>query len=422
MTLLLPMVLCAASSAAPSAPQDEARPPVHLVVDQGLTDWLLVRLLADGYPLAASAEHAQVELSVRPAEDAGWVVMATGSSSVSFQVETSSDPAVTRLELLHRSLDALEDVEPSPAPTASAATVALAVDDGATPELAAQVAVDILAAGATLVPMGADAQLRVCAAQRQDSEDARVWVVDGGADCATAEEPGASVFDAVHVASTTQRVEAAIADLQAEDEPEPEPSADELPQPPPTKDEERPPGLEGAPAPTAAPKGRRRRTLRGGLGVGMLARIRNVDPLLLGSATLGREPGVQGWFELQVRPVNVVDPLKVVEVVPSVGLQVRPVSVGRFALITGGLGGVDIHRWFLRANGGSSRGTDVSLSGELMLGAAIAVWKDHEVQLSLRAGWSPGRAHTFDGEEIWRRHPLRLGLMAGFMFGRKVGT
>lgn len=437
MTLLLQLLLCAGVSPAPTAPQDGAptatsaeetdrRPSVHLGVDGALTEWLVVRLLADGYPLAASPEEARVELSVRPSEEAGWVVTATGASTVTFQVEAAADPAVTRLELLHRSLDALEDVEPNTAVDPPAATVALSVAEEASPELAAQVAADILAAGATLVPAGSDAQLQVCAEGRPGSEGARISVIDGGADCATTEEPGAGVFDAVHFASTTQRVEAAIAELHAEETPtEPTPVEPTVEPPPrsPEKDDERPPGLEPEPpSRVVTPDGRSPPILRGGVAFGMLARITNIDPVFLGSAMIGREPGLQGWLEFHVRPATVTGPLTIVEVFPAVGVQSRPVAVGRFAFIAGGLVGADVHRWQLRAQGSTTQGTDVSLSGELMLGVAIAVWKVHEVQLSFRAGGSPERVHTFDGEEIWSRHPLRVGLTAGFMFGRKLGA
>lgn len=436
MTLLLQLLLCAGVSPAPTAPQDgaptatsaeptETRPSVHLVVDGALTDWLVVRLLADGYPLAALSDDARVELSVHPSEGAGWTVTATGASTVTFQVEAAADPAVTRLELLHRSLDALEDVEPNPATNPPAATVALRVPEDAPPELAAQVAADILAAGATLVPAGREAQLQVCAEGRPGSEGARISVIDGAADCATTEEPGASVFDAVHFASTTQRVEAAIAELHAEPTPaEPTPVVPEVepPPPPPAEDDERPPGLEPETRRVLTPDGRSPPVLRGGAAFGMLARVTNLDPVFLGSAMIGREPGLQGWLEFHVRPATVTGPLTIVEVFPAVGLQSRPVAVGRFAFIAGGLVGADVHRWQLRAQGSTTQGTDVSLSGELMLGVAIAVWKIHEVHLSFRAGGSPERIHSFDGEEIWSRHPLRLGLTAGFMFGRNLGA
>ena len=401
-------------------------PSVHLVVDEGLTEWLVVRLLEDGYPLAASADDAQVQLSVTAVGDGRWTVTAVGTSTMAFEVEDSGDAAVTRLELLHRSLDALEDVEAEPPPQHAPATVALSVTDESPPEFAAEVVVDILAAGATLVPAGAPAELRVCADRTPGEDASRISVIDGDADCTTTAEPGVSVFNAVHFASTTQRVEAAIAELRqpppaqdATPAPTPEPRA--RPEPiEPGEDSERAPGLVAERRRVLTPDGRSPRIVRGGVGAGAFGRLTTVDPVIFGALTFGREPGIQGLMELHVRPSNVTGSLLVSEVFPALGLLARPVTVKFVSFIAGGMLGPEFHRYQLRAGDNSGAGLDVGLSAEFLFGVSFAFKDLHEIQFAFRTGGGRQRTHAFEGEDIWARHALRIGATVSILLGRRV--
>ena len=152
--------------------------------------------------------------------------------------------------------------------------------------------------------------------------------------------------------------------------------------------------------------------------MGFTARTAVADAVFGGSLTIGREPGMQAWIDLQVRPINVVGAFQVIEVVPAAGFQVRPLKVGRLSLLVGALLGPEVHSWQLRSGGQTSRGRHVSASLEGALGFAFEVWKRHEVQLAFRAGGSNERVHSVSGREIWSRTALRVGATAGFMFGR----
>jgi len=420
-SLLLFLALVGAAPVAETAPDADvdvtpsARPTVHLVVDEGLTEWLVVRLLEDGYPLAASPAGAQVELIVTASDTGTWSVTAIGNSTSTIAVESSSDPAVMRLELLHRSLDALEDVEPKPSAESQPATVAYAIAEGSHPELAPRVASDILAAGATLVPAGGAAQLRVCANQPDPSQVARISIVEGSMDCGAVADGSGDVTEQVSAAMAALMWSEAEVVESAEPEPEPEEVAE------PAVDPERAPGLEPERRRhVVVANGRAPYMIRGGPSVGMIARTTVVDAVFGASMMIGREPGMQGWVELQVRPINVLGQFHVVEVQPAVGFQLRPVKAGRFSLLAGALLGPEIHTWQLRRNGGTSQGALVSVSLEGALGFAIETWKQHEVQVTFRAGGSNGRTHSLDGQEIWRRAPVRVGATVGFMFGRRL--
>lgn len=421
------LALAGAAPLAVTAPDADAeaitpseRPTVHLVVDEGFSDWLVVRLLEDGYPLAASSSAAQVELIVTASDTGGWSVTAVGESTSSFAVETASDPAVMRLELLHRSLDALEDVAPKPASESHPATVVFSVAEDASPELAPQVAADILAAGATLVPAGHSAQLRVCADPSGPGQAAQISVVEGALACDAArdQEP--------NTGSTTQQVVAAMAaldskDTEAAEEAEPEPEPEVVAPVEPAVDPERAPGLEPEERrPVLVANGRAPYVIRGGPSVGLVGRLAVVDAVFGASMTIGREPGMQGWLELQLRPMNVVGPFQVIEVVPLIGFQIRPVKARRFSMLAGALLGPEVHSWQLRVDGATSRGAHVSASMEGAVGFAVEVWKHHEVQVTFRGGGSNERVHRLGGREIWRRNAMRLGATVGFMFGRPL--
>ena len=448
-SLLLSLMFAAGSPApdaaesGPSLPQERSadaeradgtpsvtRPVVHVVVDEALEEWLLVRLLEDGYPLAASADAAEVELTVTSSAQGSWRVTAVGASTVAVDVATDTDLAVIRLELLHRSLDALEDVEPRTLEQPKTTAVSFAIADASAPALAARVATEILAAGATLTPQGTAAQLHVCAEQAEGEASPRVVVLEGTGDC-TWPLPTADVDAGVpRFPSTTRQVEEAMAALHA---PEPEPPEPEpQPEPPePVEDSESAPGLKPPPEPEStspdendlllAPTPGARVMLRGGVGLGLVGRIADIDSVIAASMTIGKEPGIAGWLELQVRPATVVGALRVVEVVPAAGLQFRPLVYRRFSVFTGALLGAEVHRYRFEVDGERTSGLHTGVTVEGALGLAMSVWKRHELQLSMRVGQGVRRAHDFEFETIWSREGFRIGAMLGFAFGRKVG-
>lgn len=403
------------------------RPTVHLIVDESLTQWLVVRLLEDGYPLTASPAAAHVQLAVVSNAEGTWSVTATGQSIVAFDVEAATDLAVMRLELLHRSIDAVEDVVPVVPTQPQPASVSLAVTELSPPSLAPQVAAGILAAGATLVPTGGPAQLRVCAAQRADEESPRISVIEGDGEC---DDPMASESVAGGVSalpSTMLMVADAMATLAAPDsgpdevaDAEPEPAVPE--EPGPVKDSERPPGLEATSRRVRMPRAGAPLVLRAGVAAGVFGRVSVADAFFAASMTVGREPGIQAWLEVQARPVEVVGRFRVIEVFPGFGFKVRPLSIRRFSLEVGALVGPEIHSYELRLEQAPAQGRDVSASAESALGFAFKLWKEHEIHVALRVGGSSQRIHRVEGVEVWRRRGLRIGATVGFSFGRRLRT
>lgn len=402
----------------------QPRPRVYLVVGEALAEWMVVRLLEDGYPLTASAKNAHVRLALVADAEGRWTVTATGRSKVVFDVEAATDPAVVRLELLHRSLDALEDVVPMARAAPQPVAVSLDVDE-LSPTFAPQIAAGILAAGATLVPHGVAAQLRVCTNQHPDEKTPRVFTVDGHRTCQAAPAPQSVESNAALLPTTTRVVATAMAKLGGTNA-EVDATAQDVSNrtvpvaPEPEQDADQAPGLGGT-DPDTEPLGAPF-MLRGGVSGGLIGRVVAVDAVFAGWMTLGREPGLQGWAEFQARPIGSTTQFAVVELVPAFGLKFRPLSVRRFSLEMGGLLGAEIHAYRLRGPQGRAQGRHVAVSADSALGFAFEVWKRHEVLFALRVGGGSERIHHVDGLEIWRRRGLRVGAMVGFSFGKELAS
>lgn len=426
-----PAPIAATPESAAVEPSEEHRPTVHLIADDELTQWLVLRLLDDGYPLVAYREAADVELTVAANTDGLWSVEATGKSTVTFDVEAAEDPAVARLEVLHRSFDALEDVEPTTPTQPPPAAVSLSVAEGSPPTLAPQVAVGVIAAGARLVPSSEGASLQVCASQQPEREP-QISVIDAGLDCASAEAPPAATGpvetdstppDTGAIVSRAAKVVAAALDSSRA------PAEEVVPiEPPPAPkagtDEERPPGLE--PSRNVGPRRRGRGPVvfRGGVGGGLIGRTTTpgsaeADGLLTAGLSLGFEPGIEGWLEVQVRPSVVVDPLIVVETFPAIGLKYRTFTVRRLSLDIGGLVGPEIHTYRLTREGlPTSRGNHAVASAEAMLGFAFKIWKEHEIQAQFRVGGGRERIHQAGDVVLWQRDGVRFGAVLGITLGK----
>lgn len=411
----------APADAVGETPTPKTRPTVNLVADEAMTEWLVIRLLEDGYPLVAYPAAAHVELTVVSSPEGNWTVTAKGQSTVSFEIEPAADPAVTQLEVLHRSFDALEDVEPGAPVRPQPAAVSLSVTESSPPTLAPQMALGVLAAGARLVPPGQAAEFQVCATQEAEASP-QMSLVEADAEC----DPAAAAGTAAPVGAVVSRSAAIVAVAMAgaldaeppptQEVPEPAPP----PAPEPATDSERAPGLEPTPRRGITPLVGAPLVVRGGVSAGLIGRVEFVDALLTASMTIGREPGIQGWLEVQVRPVSVVDPLKIVETFPAAGLKFRVVTIRRFSFDIGALIGPEIHTYVLQDSRVQTGGNDVGASAESVLGFAFKVWKEHEIQCLLRVGTGKERVHRFDDQVLWQRNNLRVGATLGMAFGRKL--
>jgi hypothetical protein len=409
----------------PAASDSDAPPPRVRVVTtlpevtegSSLYDWLVVRLLEEGYAVAGG-DGAEIDLTIWPTAHHGWTVRAHGKTSENFGVSIGEDEAVARLELLHRAVDALESVEPRDRPEdadarAFAIELAPTFDADRQVEVESEIALAVLDGGGSLAPDRSAAKFAVCAAPAEDAT--RVHLVTADEPCPVPETSAAELPPAGELAQ--QLVAAAL--LARDDEAVPEPV------PEPAHDSERPPARE--PRLWSAPEPRRTwanapLVLRGGFSVGVIGRIQPPDAVVAGSLLIGREPGLSAWIDLQLWPSTGGPGLFIFETLPAVGVRVRPVMGRSFAFDLGALVGVQTHSYRFRLEEDTASGIAVDASFEGAVGYSVTLWRDHELQMLFRFGRSGRRrSHIHpDDRVLWEREAWRVGATIGLMFGRRL--
>lgn len=402
-----------------------ARPSVHVDIDatgDELRGWLVVRLSEEGFELVPDGAPAEVDLRVARERDA-WVVRANAIDHQSYRVSDGPEN-LQRLEVLHRAVAAAEEVEPR-AIDASEATaiprVAIDLDPAAQAEareqLAAQVTLAVLAAGARVAAPGAAHDRRVCAAQAE----AGVVLGSGEASCtavevvAIGEAPQWIAKAVAEPPSASAVVEPASA---AEVEPA-EPTAEAAPgekEPEATPEESREASVRAAIDPPRVSEAQRRRlVLRVGARGGLVARVRPVDGAVGADLTLGRFAGASLWLDMQVWPSRgSAANLVIVETVPAVGVRWRFLVHDRVSLGAGALVGVAVHAY----RSDTRRGTVADISGEVGGGVGVRVVRSLEVGLEVRGGLvGRDRAHQVAGESAWARDAWRWSACLGLSWG-----
>jgi len=382
---------------------------------------LLLRLLEEGYALTGRESQAAVSLSiseqeafppgcdlgVRPFDDcspAGWAVEAHGATTVRFVIAADTDPAVTELEVYHRAIDALEAAEPREVsderrdPTFGVYYSPF-LSDAEVAEAEQEVLAGSLLAGGTIVSLGQRSDFVMCAIATQPGY-------------ALARRPDGEPCPArVAMAPTTERPRVRAGQLVTEVLPRRATRHRASAYKEPTR---------------KAPVWPDARTMiRGGAAAGVVVRGRAIDPSFTGSVLWGRERGLSLWLDLQVWPSWSLPQLQVVETLPAVGVRLRPVEEDRASLDIGALAGLLFHSW--RFNGDasefeeSSTGVAVDGSLELAIGPSLKLWRDHELILLGRMGWTGvGRVHTGAFENLWLRSGFRLAVTVGMNFGREL--
>jgi hypothetical protein len=421
MLLLAASTAWGPSSADPAPAGDAAAPRVRVVAgnaeDSALYDWLVVRLLEEGYAVAGS-DGAEIDLTIWPTEHHGWTVRAHGNTSENFGVSIGDDEAVARLELLHRAVNALESVEPRDRPEDAGARAfaielapTIAGEEQATIE--SEIALAVLDGGGSLSPDRASASFVVCAGP-QESET-RVDLVAADEPCPVPDPAGEDL--APPRAATQQLVEAAL--LSKAEPPAPEP----VPEPP--HDDERAPAAEPRDPPPVSEQrrwGHAPLVLRGGPMVGVIGRLTEADAVVGASMLIGREPGVSAWIDLQLWPSTMRgEPLFVFETLPAVGVRLRPLTKGRFSIDLGALVGMQTHSYRFAGLNGRDRGFALDWSLEGAAGFSVRLRREHEMQVLFRVGRSGRRRrHTSEGFTEWLREAWRVGATLGFTFGRRL--
>ena len=384
---------------------------------------LLLRLLEEGYALTGRESQAAVSLTIseqeafppgcdlgtRPFDDcspAGWAVQARGATAVRFVVAADADPAVTELEVYHRAIDALEASEPRTADERRDPTFGIYyspfLSDAEVVDAEQEVLAGALLAGGTIVSLGHRSDYVMCVISTQPGY-------------ALARRPDGEPCPArVAIAPTTSRPRVRAGQLVSEVLP---------------RESTRPR------TPTyAEPKRKKwsdpvwpdaRAMLRGGVAAGVVVRGQAADPSFTASALWGRERGFSLGLDLQMWPSAARPRLQVIETVPAVGVRLRAVEEDRVALDMGALAGLLFHSWRFDAQDSafdeSGTGWIVDGSLEFAVGPTLELWRDHELVVLGRAGWTGvPRAHTDAFEQLWLRTGWRLSLTAGINFGREL--
>ncbi|MEM6992901.1 MAG: hypothetical protein AAF721_20465 [Myxococcota bacterium] len=427
MTAFFSMMALAATAAfaAPTIAEAPSTPTVWVDQDDAsgdpeVTGWLLVRLLVEGYPVARTEAQANVTLRIdAPTEDNGWRVAADGDSTEQFQVVAEGDPAIARLELLQRAVDAVEAVQPRATAESPSPRFALELAPELPLELRAeterQLADAVLRQGGGLAPTRQGADFVLCGAAGRPTP--QLSVVAPEEPCADATlRPPPLVSTSLHARRlVTEALETTTVADPFVTEPEPplvEGLAEPRPEPEPDEDEAR-----------RWPDSRL--MIRGGVSGGVMARFFFADAVVAMSGFIGREPGVAGWLDLQIVPSARVPGLRIVDVFPQAGVRLRPLRRHRFALEVGALAGMQLHVFQFSGRVGeqtfSGQGVNFDATGELAVGVSVGLWRDHELSLLARAGRSSRfRAHTLAGASLWERSAWRVGGTLGVTFGREL--
>jgi hypothetical protein len=371
------------------------------------SDWLVGRLLEEGFAVTAG-DDAEIDLTIAQA-DRSWEISAQGETSERFAVPIDHDEGVARLELLHVAVGALESVQPRAVAgrkddRAFAIELADTFASEARAAVLAELARAVLDGGGSLAPHRGSAAFVLCASLGDRA--VAVEVRDATEPC-----PIAAEVEPIAVRERARNVVAAVLVDDAEQT---------VAAATPAQDWERAPL--GPRAPERSEPRRRWSNgalmVRGGASTGVVARVRAPDAVVAASMFVGTEPGVALWLDMQVwSSTTRRDRLFVLELLPAVGVRVRAWTRGRVSLDLGALVGVQVHGY--RFKGDAGIGSDWSVEGAA--GFAVRLWREHELQLMMRAGRiGRERWHKIDGVTAWHREPWRVAATVGLTFGRRL--
>jgi hypothetical protein len=153
---------------------------------------------------------------------------------------------------------------------------------------------------------------------------------------------------------------------------------------------------------------------------GVLGRS-EADPLIGLELRGGRRRGVGGALALTLVPSR-VESLRVLEMLPTAGLDWRLGFSTRGLAILSAFAGAHVHRYSY-AQSATESGTRVGASVGTSVRLAFLAHRGALLFGGLRAGWSGGRwVHLHEGQPIWRRSAVMVGLELGagwdFVIGR----
>lgn len=374
-----------------------------------LQGWVAARLVQERYTVVPEADAAQWTITVEQAPE-GWRLEVRGEQ-VARETIAHGDEGIERLELLHRTVEALERVPPiAPSPSAEPPprlhlSIAEPSDTGEGGALESQVVAAVLERGLALSGVSGAADANLCVSRIVEGM-VRVAVGPSDESCEASMEGASSIsMDELAVglppilprpatsgASPTDDA-VAVSDESAVSEPVESPRA---------------PAVDNRP--WAGRWAHPVRVLRIGIAGGLVSRLRPVDGAVGAHVRFGREPGVGVRVDLDVWP-SVHDAVRVVETAPSVGLDARVISTDLLALDIGVLVGPVVHSYAVT---GGSEGNRVDWNLTLPVALSFRIAAGLEGSLGLRIGRAGrARSHVINGEEVWARDAWRVGASLG---------
>ncbi|MCH9680900.1 MAG: hypothetical protein K0V04_05670 [Deltaproteobacteria bacterium] len=380
--------------------------PVAIPADRdtrSLHDQLMMRLLEEGYPLAPSADHATRTLRVQPTED-GIRVEARGQDVQAFSVTTGP---VLPLEVVHRAMEALDEVTPRASlldeqPSPRIAVHVEQTPEGLSPETVRRLLVErLLARRGTVVPLDAAPDSVLCA--------------DGEGDALSLSR-GDDVGDCGHMPQLIAVVD---------DDPDPQVlsnSIDQLLSD--SRSSERSTVGTITPARSTPTAGlvtdREPSTRTDGTAIrieartGLYGRLSAADAAVGTTLRVGREPGPGGLFDIMLLPSSAPN-IAVFETSISAGFGWMWTLSDTVALYLRGLGGVQVHR-FRQRGGQTGHRADWTL--EAPLGTSLRLARGLRLDLSVRGGLARRpREHRVADEIVWARSQWRVGGSVGLSYG-----
>jgi hypothetical protein len=386
-----------------------------------LGGWVAARLLQERYTVVPTPSDAQWTIAVERAPE-GWRLEVRGDGTLRETIAPAEE-GIARLELLHRMVEALEQVAPAPVSSSEPPLfrVRLRVEEptvaGPGGALETRLVTTVLEQGMALSGDDRPADANLCVS-RVEGEAVRIALGEADETCAAilvgSPSIGLAEIDrGISAVLPRQTVEHLPPDP---DEPASEPSDEPRDEPPTVLVRGARPST--SPAPGPPDKARRHghwarpaTVLRVGVSGGLVGRVRPVDGAIGAHARLGREPGVGLRVEVEVWP-SLHDALRVVDIAPSAGLDGRLVSTELLALDLGAVVGPVIHHYAIN-DGPRGNRVDWNLTVPLTLSFRIVAGLEGSV--GLRLGRSArARTHVINTDEVWARGAWRVGAMLGF--------
>lgn len=364
---------------------------------------LMTRLVESGHPVGSAGA-----ITVRLTGGGARVHVEVQHGSASWTRDVEGNGALLRLAAIHAALDLLAKVDavadPDPALASTPErSVVLEVDEAASTWVPEAIAA-LVDADNVVKPSPEGARWRACLRKAGDRPTLAVVPVDSS--CPEGVVSDALASDLVAALAVARSDAAAI----PEPTPTPEPESDP---------ESEPTSIEVTAKPTPPP---RTPVWSGalGVGVGVQARLRDAEALVLLHGDARHRSGAMITVRAELAP-SVTDPLRVVDTFVTAGAGYAFVPRPRLRLEVVATAGLLVHGYTL-ADDGAAR---ADFTASLPLGLAIALTRRLELGISATTGFTPRpRRHLVGTEVLWQRDRWRFAALVSLrvVLGRKLAA